>query len=251
MVTFIFSFLNLIISLLFNSKKDLLSIVATLQKENEILKRTLKNNNLSVRFTNNDRTAFSFFHFLSEKICKYLTPVKPETVLKWYKKIIRNHWDFSSHSKRKPGRPQTPAAVRNLILDMKNDNPFMRTGKIQGELLKLGIKLSLSTIRRIIADLRKQGKIKSTLTWKKFIKAYIEHLFAMDFLTVTTFFGKPFYVFFIIYLILTIFQIVSISNYSGFVIFLGYKELYDMESTNKMTNPKLWSIKPGKLCSTG
>jgi putative transposase len=126
--------------------------------------------------------------------------VKPETVLKWYRNIIRNHWNFSSHSKRKPGRPQTPAVVKNLILDMKNDNPFMRTGKIQGELLKLGIKLSLSTIRRIIADFRKEGKIKSTLIWKKFMKAQINSLFAMDFFTVTTLFGKTFYVFFIMYL---------------------------------------------------
>jgi hypothetical protein len=91
-------------------------------------------------------------------------------VLKWYRNIIHNHWDFSSHLKRKPGRSQTPATVRNLILDMKNNNPFMRTGKIQGELLKVGITLSLSTIRRIIADFRKEGKIKSGFTWKKFMQ---------------------------------------------------------------------------------
>ncbi|MBN2531488.1 MAG: hypothetical protein JXB88_01285, partial [Spirochaetales bacterium] len=78
--------------------------------------------------------------------------------------------------------------------------PFIRTGKIQGELLKLGIRLSLSTIRRIIADFRKQGKIKSAFTWKKFIASHINHLFAMDFFTVTSLFGKTFYVFFIIYL---------------------------------------------------
>jgi putative transposase len=78
--------------------------------------------------------------------------------------------------------------------------PFMRTGKIQGELLKLGIMLSLSTIRRIIAAFRKEGKIKPALTWKKFIKAQINKLFSMDFFTVTTLFGKTFYVFFIMYL---------------------------------------------------
>jgi transposase InsO family protein len=200
MIPFIFSILHTIILLLFCSKKDLLSIISVLQKENEIFKRTLKNNNLSVRFTNKDRIIFSFFRFLSGKINEFFTLVKPDTVLKWYRNIIRNHWDFSSHSRRKPGRPQTPADVRNLILDMKNDNPKIRTGKIQGELLKLGIELSLSTIRRILAGFRREGKIKSSMTWKTFIKLQFDKLYAMDFLTVTTLFGKTMYVFFIMYL---------------------------------------------------
>ena len=70
---------------------------------------------------------------------------------------------------------------------MKNNCIHMRAGKIQGELLKLGIVLSRSTIRRIIAGFRKQGKIKSAFTWRKFIKSNIESLFAMDFFTVDTF----------------------------------------------------------------
>ena len=67
---------------------------------------------------------------------------------------------------------------------MKNNCIHMRAGKIQGELLKLGIVLSRSTIRRIIAEFRKKGKIKSALTWKKFIKSNLDSLFALDFFTV-------------------------------------------------------------------
>ena len=74
----------------------------------------------------------------------------------------------------------------------------MRTGKIRGELLKLGIDISASTIRRILRNFRKSGKVKKGLTWSTFIKSHIQKLFAMDFFTVDPLFGnKRYYVFFI------------------------------------------------------
>ncbi len=83
---------------------------------------------------------------------------------------------------------------------MKNENLFIGAKKIQGELLKLGIDISISTIKRIIQVFRKQGKINASLTWKKFIRSHINCLYAMDFFTITTVFGKRLFVFFIIYI---------------------------------------------------
>ena len=88
--------------------------------------------------------------------------VKPRTILAWYKKLIRNRWTFPHQNN--PGRPSLPAYVKNLILQIKNDNIFMRSGKIQGELKKLGIDISISTIQRILRDFRKKGKVKNSLT---------------------------------------------------------------------------------------
>ena len=72
--------------------------------------------------------------------------------------------------------------------------------RIQGELLKLGIKLDKTTISNILKDFRKQGKIKKSLTWSHFIKSHIESLFATDFFTVNSIFSKCFFVYFIIHL---------------------------------------------------
>jgi putative transposase len=77
----------------------------------------------------------------------------------------------------------------------------MRTGKIQGELFKLGIKISQSSIRRILKDFRKQGKVKNDITWSKFITSHLSKLFAMDFLTVDSLFNhKRYFIFFIMHL---------------------------------------------------
>lgn len=200
MVKFIFTIVKLLATLLLHSKENLFNRLSILQKENEILKRTLSHLNHKVTFTNQDRVFYSFFHFFSEKTRNVISLLKPDTLLHWFKNIIRKRWNYSSKAKRKRGRPPSPAYIKNLILDMKNNNIKMRAGKIQGELLKLGIELSKSTIRRIIAEFRKKGKIKSALTWKKFITSNLKSLYAMDFFTVDTLFSKRYYVFFIIWL---------------------------------------------------
>ena len=81
---------------------------------------------------------------------------------------------------------------------MKNENSIWGNGKIQGELLKLGIELDRRTIAMIIADFRMQGKVQKAMTWSKFIKSHLHSLFSTDFFTVDTLFGKRFYVFFVL-----------------------------------------------------
>ena len=69
----------------------------------------------------------------------------------------------------------------------------------QGELLKLDISLSTKTIRKILQSFRRRGKIRRSLTWKKFLTAQIQSIYAMDFFTVDSVLGKRFYVFAIIW----------------------------------------------------
>ncbi len=78
---------------------------------------------------------------------------------------------------------------------MKNDNLLWGVKRIQGELLKLDISLSTKTIRKILQDFRRRGKIRRSLTWKKFLTAQIQSIYAMDFVTVDTLLGKRIYVF--------------------------------------------------------
>ena len=81
---------------------------------------------------------------------------------------------------------------------MKNDNVLWGVKRIQGELLKLDISLSTKTIRKILQSFRRRGKIRSSLTWKKFLETQIQFIYAMDFLTVDTILGRRFYVFAVI-----------------------------------------------------
>ncbi|MBN2738223.1 MAG: transposase [Spirochaetales bacterium] len=196
MLLLIFELFKLIFSLMTSSFKNLLVENEVLKKENEILKRSMDLKGLKPHFTNQDRLFFALFSRLSSKINQFISLVKPETVMKWFHQLILKRWNYSY--KRKPGRKPVSAEIRNLILRFKNESVMMGAGKIQGELLKLGFKVSLSTIRRVIQTFRKQGEVKRSLTWSKFIKAQIKSLFAADFFTVDTFLGKRIYVFFII-----------------------------------------------------
>ena len=65
--------------------------------------------------------------------------VKPATVLKWQRQLIKHFWIFKSENRI--GRPPVDKEVKKLILSMKNDNLYWGYKKIQGELIKLGITL--------------------------------------------------------------------------------------------------------------
>jgi putative transposase len=193
MVIFLASILRLFLRA-FNSKGAILSENAVLWKENEIL----------LRRAGKKRGCFSFYDrfFLvvlnrAADIKHHLTLVRPETVLAWQRRFIRLLWTFE-HRPAKRGRKPVDAEIKNLILSMKNDNLLWGAKRIQGELLKLDISLSTKTIRKILQSFRRRGKIRKSLTWKKFLETQVQSFYAMDFLTVDTVLGKRFYVFAVI-----------------------------------------------------
>ena len=75
-----------------------------------------------------------------------LVIVQPDTVVRWHRKGFRLYW--RSISKRGPGRPpisaEVHAGVQALIRRFANENGW-RARKVQAELEKLGISVSLST----------------------------------------------------------------------------------------------------------
>jgi hypothetical protein len=126
-----------------------------------------------------------------------MTLVKPETLLYWRRTLVKRFWKFQ-HARAKRGRKPVETELKNLILSLKTDNLLWCINGIQGELLKLEISLSTKTIRKILQAFRRKGKIRSSLTWKKFLETQIQFIYALDFLTVGTMLGKRFYVFTVI-----------------------------------------------------
>lgn len=164
------------------------------QKEIEILLRKRGRKKLFISFI--DKIYFLFLHHLSN-IKGSISIVKPETLLSWQRCLIKHFWSYESY--KKPGRPCTPLDIRILILRIKNENLFWGLKKIQGELLKLGIDLDKKTIRNIIRDFRRKGKVIKSLSWKKFLSMHAHSLFAMDHFTIDTLTNVRYYVHFIIH----------------------------------------------------
>ena len=94
---------------------------------------------------------------------------------------------------KKKGRPYIKKEIKNLILEMKQDNRFWGCRKISDELKKLEIDVHYTTVNKILQTFRKNGQLQPVGCWKKFLKAHWNSLYSMDFATIDTLFGKRFY----------------------------------------------------------
>ena len=76
--------------------------------------------------------------------------VTPDTLLRWHRRLIRWHWTYP----HQVGRPPVDAKLAVLIEQMARENPGWGYKRMQGELLGLGIRVSASTVRRVLKRLR-------------------------------------------------------------------------------------------------
>src|SRR4029450_4397912 len=73
--------------------------------------------------------------------------VTPQTLLRWHRELVRRKW---AQPRRGSGRPPADGRVRELVLRFARENPHWGYPRIAGELLKLGLRVSPSTVRRIL-----------------------------------------------------------------------------------------------------
>ena len=122
---------------------------------------------------------------------------QPETVFGWHRQLVKRKWTYAR--KNKVGRTPTTDKVKTLVIRLALENNW-GYGKIKGELLKLGIKLSLTTVGNILRD---KGIVPApvragSIGWKKLMSHYREQLLACDFFQVETIWLKTLTVFFFI-----------------------------------------------------
>ena len=114
--------------------------------------------------------------------------VKPDTVLRWLRKRFRDHW--AKLSSRRGGRPKVSKEIRNLIRTMSVANPLWGYPHIHGELSRLGIELSKSTVEKYMVRVPK----RPSATWRSFLKNHGKEIVSIDFLVVPTIRFKLLYV---------------------------------------------------------
>jgi transposase InsO family protein len=105
--------------------------------------------------------------------------VTPGTVLRWHRRLITRKWTYPHRT----GRPPASAEITALIERLATENHSWGYQRIQGELLKLGHRISASTIRRVLKALGipPAPKRHTDTTWRQFLHTQAATMLAVDF----------------------------------------------------------------------
>ncbi len=122
--------------------------------------------------------------------------VTPETLLRWHRRIVARRWTYPH---RPPGRPPIDQAVRELILRLARENSHWGYVRIVGELRKLGITVSATLVRKVLARAgMPPAPERGASSWRSFLRQHGSTILACDFFSVDTVWLRRLYVLFFV-----------------------------------------------------
>ena len=183
-------------TLILNTARDLTRSKPELVLENMLLRQqliVLQRKAKRPALTWRDRTLFVLLASKLPHWKEALVIVQPDTLLHWHRDLFRWVWRRKSRRKQKCGRLPLTDDIVALIKRMARDNRTWGAERIRGELLKLGVRVSKSTIQKYILEVRKPGSPKQT--WATFLRNHAKDIWAVDFLQTYDLFFRALLVF--------------------------------------------------------
>jgi putative transposase len=144
------------------------------------------------KFETHDRLLLAAFSRMLPRRSWSAFSVRPETLLHWHRRLVARRWTYPH---RRPGRPPIECEVRELVVRLARENPSWGYLRIVGELRKLGVFVSASSVRNILvkAGLPPAPR-RHSQSWRSFLRAHGESILACDFFTVDTVWLQRLYV---------------------------------------------------------
>ena len=110
--------------------------------------------------------------------------VTPDTILRWYRRLIAKKYDGSRHRGR--GRPTTLREIAELVVQMAKENPGWGYTRIRDALDNVGHRIGRNTVKRILQDhgVDPAPERGERTPWKTFLEAHWDSIAATDLFTV-------------------------------------------------------------------
>jgi len=131
-----------------------------------------------LQLTNLDRALWTLLRHRWSEWKRALVIVQPETVVRWHRQGFRFYWRWKSRAHG--GRPRFDPQVRALVRRMSLANPLWGAPRIHGELLKLGIEISQTTVAKYTPRRRRPP----SQSWRVFLENHRKDMVSIDFFTV-------------------------------------------------------------------
>jgi putative transposase len=145
-----------------------------------------------LRLTAADRLLWVWFSRIWTEWRPALVLVQRATIVAWHRRGFRLFWTWKS--RHRTGRPSVPSDVCVLIHTMSQANPLWGAPRIHGELQKLGIVLSQSTVAKYMLRRRRPP----SQTWRTFLANHVGQVMAADVFVVPTATDRLLFVFVIL-----------------------------------------------------
>tara|TARA_B100000965_G_scaffold163247_1_gene136005 strand:- start:1638 stop:2747 length:1110 start_codon:yes stop_codon:yes gene_type:complete len=117
---------------------------------------------------------------------RYTTLVTPDTILRWYRRLVAQRYGTTQKAQRGRGRPRKRDDLVALVVKIARENPGFGYTRIRDTLHNLGHQLARSSVARILADqgVEPAPERSRRTSWNAFLSAHWESLAAADFFQV-------------------------------------------------------------------
>ncbi len=208
--------------------------IAVLRHQLEVLRRQVKR----PEFRPADRALLAVLSSMLPRGRWSIFLVTPGMILRWHRRLVTRKWTQPSG---RGGRPPLADHLVTLILRLARENPRWGYKRIQGELKKLGIRVSATSIRTVLLGkgLRPAPR-RASVTWRAFLRAQATGIIATDFFTVETVCLKTLYVLFFIELHTRQVRVAGVTDHpnGAWVVQRARERSIAMESLDGATVPR-------------
>jgi putative transposase len=154
--------------------------IAVLRHQLAVLRRQV----VRPRYTPGDRMLLAM---LARMLPRHRWPaflVTPATLLRWHRELVARRWTFPHTGRHRRGLDER---VVELVVRLATENPRWGYVRIVGECRSLGVRVSATSVRRILRRHRLDpAPRRDGPSWTQFLRAQAGGLLATDFFTVDT-----------------------------------------------------------------